>query len=630
MDNVSVSKGVFVHKGKYKIGDKSTKFQSPDYFSVPWYLAYKEIWESIQEATEDIRFSMFQQILTDLESFVTNVKTKPLESLENEISTAIVLTGVNVPDHAIMFNRIISKLEPITAHTAVIWSRDSNSLKNILEETIYQLINHDTNEDTQAKKSQCTMRALKDWYEEHCEPNIPLVIIITDFESSSPAVLHDFISILSSYANTMKFILIFGVATTLHAIHRSLSYDVTSKLNVQVFHTQTQMNILSEVIENIVFCTNIPFKLTGRAFQLLTDIFLFYDFSVEHFLQNYRICMIQHFYGNNINSLCCQSQEIENRISSLTVEDIDEIKKLPSIEKYLQKLQKERNKNEESVNRNFKDILKHLLNKFRRYMHRFLIVLRCLHVFMAPLPNSPMGKQLREFYTRAVYVNDLKESQEYKECLQLLSFLSKTELVSKLNSLIDIMKEAKDSVLKKIRTDLQAHIGKIEEASLETSAQSTDVLSAGEKLSRLQLKEKLLKMSQAHSRSPYKQALLDVINYLDEQVFCACLVNPHHIPANEIFCFNEGTLAKQHIRGSLRAAIHTGLNDPQVYMNCECCKLENDDAIPPTLPDLSIIYKLHLESRKLINMYDWLQLHTSCLNNSHVFPREFYRAPRYP
>jgi len=41
---------------------------------------------------------------------------------------------------------------------------------------------------------------------------------------------------------------------------------------------------------------------------------------------------------------------------------------------------------------------------------------------------------------------------------------------------------------------------------------------------------------------------------------------------------------------------------------CDCCKLENDDDIPHTLPDLSIIYKLHLESRKLINMYDWLQV----------------------
>ena len=37
----------------------------------------------------------------------------------------------------------------------------------------------------------------------------------------------------SAYTKSMKFVLVFGVATTLHAVHRSLSYDVTSKLRVQ-------------------------------------------------------------------------------------------------------------------------------------------------------------------------------------------------------------------------------------------------------------------------------------------------------------------------------------------------------------------------------------------------------------
>jgi len=32
----------------------------------------------------------------------------------------------------------------------------------------------------------------------------------------------------------MKFVLIFGVATSLHIVHRSLSYDATSKLKFQV------------------------------------------------------------------------------------------------------------------------------------------------------------------------------------------------------------------------------------------------------------------------------------------------------------------------------------------------------------------------------------------------------------
>ncbi|XP_076222484.1 origin recognition complex subunit 3 isoform X2 [Nomia melanderi] len=505
-----------------------------------------------------------------------------------------------------MFTQVISTLKPVTRHIALIWNRDSNSIKHIVEETIYQLINSkETNEEPKIKKSHCTMRALKYWYTEHCEPNEPLVIIITDFESSSPAVLRDFILILSSYASTMKFILVFGIATTLHAIHRTLSYDVTSKLNVQVFHSPTQINILSDVLEHIVFCTNIPFKLTGRAFQLLTDIFLFYDFSVENFLHNYRICMIQHFYANDIHSLCCQPKKIKSRISSLTDDNIEDLKKVPSINWYIRKLQKETN--EETIeNDDFKEILTQLLHKFHRYMHRFVIMLRCMHHLMSPLPNSPMGKQLREFYTKVVYTNDLKECQEYKECLQLLGFLSKTELIPKLNSLLVIMEQSDNTALTKVKADLQAHIATVEAASLDVEATTTDILSTDKKLNRQQLKERLLKMSQTHSRSPYKQAQLDVINFLDE-TFCAFLINPHQIAAHEIFCFNDGNVAKQHIKGSLRAAIHTGLNDPQVYLNCKCCKLENDDAISSTLPDLSIIYKLHLESRKLINMYDWLQ-----------------------
>ncbi|XP_033351466.1 origin recognition complex subunit 3 isoform X2 [Bombus vosnesenskii] len=553
MDNVSVSKGVFVHKGAYKIGNKQTKFEPPDYLNASWYLTYKETWESIQNAIEAIRSNMFQQALDDLQSFVSKVKDKPIEEFQNEIQTAILLTGVNVSDHKVMFQRVVSKLEPITNHIAVIWGRDSNNIKNLTEESIYQLMNNEKDdEDIQIKKTHCHMRNLKLWHQENCDRNDPLVIMITDFESSSPAVLHDFILILSSYVNSMKFILIFGVATTLHAIHRSLTYDVTSKLNVQ-------------------------------------------------------ICMIQHFYANNINSLCCQPQKIKSRISSLTDEDWEEIKKLPSIEKYIRQLTNDKNKDELLNNNRFKEMLMQLLNNFHQYMHRFLLVLKCLHDLMSTLPNAPMGKQLREYYTKAVYMSDLRESQEYKECLQLLSFLSKKEFLEKLNSFTTIMESSKDSIMKKVKVDLQDRIKTIEEASLEVASKPVDIVSTGEKLSRLQLKEKLLKMSQTQSRSPYKIAQQDLIDYLDQEVFSVYLINPHYVPGNEIFCFNDGNLAKQHVRGSLRAAIHTGLNDPHVYLNCECCKLENDDAIPSTLPDLSIIYKLHLESRKLINMYDWLQ-----------------------
>lgn len=45
--------------------------------------------------------------------------------------------------------------------------------------------------------------------------------------------------------------------------------------------------------------------------------------------------MIQHFYENNVSSLCCQPEDIKERISKLTAENIADIKSLPSIVKYL-------------------------------------------------------------------------------------------------------------------------------------------------------------------------------------------------------------------------------------------------------------------------------------------------------
>lgn len=97
--------------------------------------------------------------------------------------------------------------------------------------------------------------------------------------------------------------------------------------------------------------------------------------------------------------------------------------------------------------------------------------------------------QLREIYTKAVYTNDLTVSPEYKECLKLLGFLSKEELLSKLESVVKIIEESKDPEIKKIKVNLNDHIKTIREASLSTTATSSEIISVEEKLSRMQLKE---------------------------------------------------------------------------------------------------------------------------------------------
>lgn len=93
----------------------------------------------------------------------------------------------------------------------------------------------------------------------------------------------------SSYLNVLPFVLIFGVATSLSTIHKMLPYQVSSKLNIQVFSSQSSTEYLNSILDNILLNITCPFHLGGRTFTLFTDIFLFYDFSVKGFIQNFKV-----------------------------------------------------------------------------------------------------------------------------------------------------------------------------------------------------------------------------------------------------------------------------------------------------------------------------------------------------
>ncbi|KAK0091384.1 hypothetical protein PV326_003305 [Microctonus aethiopoides] len=568
MENISVSKGIFPMRGNYFIGGKGKRVKNKFFTNELSYKAYKKAWSVIENVAEEINVNMFKQILSDLQNYIGNIRDNIRDEITNEIPTAILLTGINLPDHDVLFRKLTSKLSSITRHIAVIQSRDSSNMKNLIEETVFQLINNSNEEsiNIDVRKSHCTFRLLEAWYFEKCDINTPLVIIIPDFESFNATILRDFILVLSCYAKTMKFVLVFGVATTLHAIHRSLSYDVTSKLRVQVFHTPTQMKSLSDVLEGTVLSGKTPFKLTGSAFKLLTDIFLFYDFSVDNFLQGFKICMDLHFHGNNYTALCCERENIPEQIDKLTIDDLNELKKLPSINNYLRKIFNDKWENID--NEEFKNIIIKLLNDYHDSMSGFYPILKCFHYLTYSLPGAPMGKEIKK--------------------------------------LLEIIKESENNILHNVQSDLTNHLKIIRDASLETITDKSEAIEFNPKGTRRQFHDQLKKMSQKQVTSPFKEAQTNLLNYLDK-IFRQFLINPNRLPASEIFCFSDAYTTKHHLRGSLRSVIHTGLNDPQIYLKCDCCKLEKEETIQPTLPDLSIIYKLHLESKKLINMYDWLQ-----------------------
>lgn len=146
------------------------------------------------------------------------------------------------------------------------------------------------------KKAQCNISFLQSWYEDlYSKSKTPnnLVVIIEDFEGFNKEVLQSFILIASSYVNVLPFVFIFGVATSLSVLHKSLPYQVSSKINIQVFRSQSSSTYLNNILEEVFF-RDCSFHLGGKVFNLFTDIFLFYDLSVISFLQNVKV---SRFYG---------------------------------------------------------------------------------------------------------------------------------------------------------------------------------------------------------------------------------------------------------------------------------------------------------------------------------------------
>ncbi|KRT86643.1 hypothetical protein AMK59_237 [Oryctes borbonicus] len=449
-----------------------------------------------------------------------------------------------------------------------------------------------------------------------------LVVILPDLESFNEKVFQEFLLICSSYINILPFVLVFGIATSLSILHKTLPYHVSSKVNIQYFNSQSSTVYLNNILENVFFTSDSPFHLGPKVFNLLMDVFLFYDLSVTGFIRKYKYAMLEHFsYGSAMT--LCSKKNVNDAITKFNHKDCENVRRLLSFRKLVE--------NESNMNKiklltddnYFKSILQEEICKIRQYLNTFHLFLKCLKILVANLPKNPMGTQIRELYSKAVG-NDITKSEDYKTCIQLLRFQSKKGLEDRISKIAELIQDEcksnnpnKDALKKDLNT-LYDYLEEIEGCDKHIS--ETDILvEEVEKVNidntknRRQFKEMLHKRTQKPKPSSEyevtKEKLLKFVSSLFEKyLYC-----PTSLYFHEIFFFDDVSI-ESHIIGSHRAAIHTALNNPCHYLQCDCCKKQNEASILKTMPDICIIYKLHLEYGKMINLYDWLQAFISIVN----------------
>uniref|UniRef100_A0A8C5U9D7 Origin recognition complex subunit 3 n=1 Tax=Malurus cyaneus samueli TaxID=2593467 RepID=A0A8C5U9D7_9PASS len=588
-----------------------------------------------------------KQLLDNLLSFLSRSHSEFQEKTTEwtckmkfrEIPTAALVLGVNVTDHDLTFRGLSDVLQDsITPYIALLEAKDCPGIKNLMQKLMGQLMNCDIDVDTlededcvqvSQNRIRCSMSSLISWYESVTKKtdsetpskkrssssrhwkSPPVVVIFKDMESFTTKVLQDFIVISSQHILELPLVLIFGIATSPMIIHRLLPHSVSSLLCIELFQSISCKEHLSTIIDKLLLTSRFPFKLGEKVLQVLINIFLYHDFSVQNFIKGFQLCIVEHFYSQPLSVLCCQLVDVKKRVISLSHEQCENIRRLPSFRRYVEKQEAGKQIALLTNDTFLKEDTESLLKDLHVYHENYVSILRCLHVFTSSLPKYPLGKQIRELHC-ACLENRVWETEEYESSLQLARMLNKTDLVTMLQQCVEILTSSSGKQFDKTVEKLKEFLTQFQNLEAEASQErDVSVLSQKElqkKTDLYHLQKTLLELKESRRSkklTKFEVLRFEVVDYMDS------LVRKYLVPADdrtlhEIVYFNAANVLRGHLNAAPRTALHTALNNPHWYLKNQALKCDGG-SISNKAPDICIVYKLHLECGRLINLVDWLE-----------------------
>ncbi|XP_029079605.1 origin recognition complex subunit 3 isoform X1 [Monodon monoceros] len=650
MATSSVSKGCFVFKPDFKkrkisvpIEDYFNKGKNESEDSKLRFETYQLIWQQMKSETErlqeELNKNLFDSLIEFLQKshsgFQKNSRDWGCQIKLREIPTAALVLGVNVTDHDLTFRSLTEVLQNnVTPYVVSLQAKDCPDMKHFLQKLASQLM--DCNVDVQSKEKESvqvtqkkihySMDSLSTWYMSVTQKtdvkmprkkrtpsqwqSPPVVLILKDMESFTTKVLQDFIIISSQHLHEFPLILIFGIATSPVVVHRLLPHAVSSLLCIELFQSLSCKEHLTTVLDKLLLTTQFPFKLSEKVLQVLTNTFLYHDFSIQNFIKGLQLSLLEHFYSQPLSVLCCNLPEAKRRINFLSDNQCENIRRLPSFRRYVEKQASEKQVALLTNERFLKEETQSLLENLHVYHTNYFLVLRCLHQFTSSLPKYPLGRQIRELYCTCLEKN-IRDSEEYASALQLLRMLAKDELMAMLQKCFKVFKSSSEKQLGNTAKRIEEFLAQFQSLDAEAKEEEEDTSESQskglQKTDLYHLQKSLLEMKELR-RASKRQTKFEVlreqlVSFIDSLVR-EYLLLPETQPLHEVLYFSAAHTLRQHLNAAPRIALHTALNNPYYYLKNEALRSE-EGCIPNVAPDICIAYKLHLECSRLINLVDW-------------------------
>uniref|UniRef100_A0A673H117 Origin recognition complex subunit 3 n=1 Tax=Sinocyclocheilus rhinocerous TaxID=307959 RepID=A0A673H117_9TELE len=598
----------------------------------------QKLWETVQMNTEAIQDQLNKKVLDSLAEFIKKhglgCSSDVWRQRASEIPTAALMLGVNVPDHAMTFRSLCNLLQDsVTPFVVSVHAKECAAVKLLIQKVLEQLMGRGVSVDEEQEddtallqRTQCTISALcqlQDCYQENLTnsdlpQSLPVVVIFKDFEAFNSQVLQDFILICSRYTQELPFIFIFGIATSPSAIQHRLPHSVSSLLCIEVFHSLSCTQHLASVFDKLILKSQFPFKLSSRVIQVLVGIFLYHDFSVQNFVKGLQFSMLEHFNSQPLSVLCCQKQEALLSAKTLSKQNVERIRHLPSFMRYVETQEPQEQVQLLTNDEHVKEVCQKLLKNLHKYHKNYYPILQCLHSLTSSLPKFPLGKHIRELHVSCIEKN-LWETEEYDSALQLLRILAKDELVAALRKCAEILKSASTKRMQNVLQQLEDFIGRLEalEGVSSEGSSGNGIISGKMEYQRtdlFQLQKTLLEKESRRTKrmNPFEVLRSQVMEFIDSLV--REYLTPAELqPLNEVCYYSSSGVLRQRLNVTPRTSIQAALSHPFYYLQNESLKTDTG-TISSAAPDLCIVFKLHLECGRLINLYDWLEAYVTVMS----------------
>ncbi|KAE9381721.1 origin recognition complex subunit [Stipitochalara longipes BDJ] len=578
-------------------------------FEYAWSKTEAQVQAILDEANEDT--------LEEVTAFVdSTVKARHFSA---RVPTGFIVTGPNISSQSPLFKQLSSRLKAeISGPTVVLRSSDASNLKAVLKQLIRDSTNRSLSRDDEEgisneldgrKLLNYDLEILHSFVEAHGSQAV--VIAFQDSEAFDSSLISELVTLFSSWADRIPFVLLFGIATSLDLFRERLQSSASRLLDGMQFDIEQTSSLVEKIFQKAVAGSGVPLRLGSGLISSLMERQYDHVQSVQSFIAALKYAYVCHFYGNPLSFLCDASTgDIPNLIRS---HHIEVIRALPSFRSMVGRLVD--NKQLKRAKTLLKDEKALVLEIAKAQKARATLITQLLRAMALIASSSPDPVDKIELYM-TTFRGELAGSEFIKRVLDSAKRMTPDDLLNFVQNLSNVISngctemelagwvDEDDELLGEIR-EIYSKVLALAMHSVETGNPIRSSYAIHSKGLRTTVIAQRVQLSYESSTLTDQDkeftALVDRLTGRLKKYFSQ-LANPQELFLNEAWLYDWTLPHKSAFTPRPREAIELALSTPYRYLSCDCC--ESIEGLSSTHPATAILYQMYLETGSLINVFD--------------------------